>query len=344
MKSPPVLRRLSSRRTVTAPAPEWEDPGTGAERGRFVGSAERADVATVVVTYNSARDIPLLIDGLRVAAHDRPIRLVVVDNLSSDETVSFLRGQDDVILVESGANIGYAGGINVGLRNIGSCEHVLFLNPDLELAVDTVARLVDIAGEPRLGAVVPLVLDGDGAIHPSLGREPSLLRALGDAVVGGNICALLGLPAEMDYRKESYLHSHDVDWATGAALLVPAAVAREVGNWNEAFYLYSEEVDYFRRIRTSGRRIRFEPSAVVKHRAGGSGRSPDLAALQAVSRIRYIETYHGSAYAKAFRAVVALRHALRSYDPVHRHILGFVLRRKRWPELPHHPHEQRLPR
>ena len=125
-----------------------------------------------------------------------------------------------------------------------------------------------------------------------------------------------------------------MDWATGAALLVPAAVAREVGEWNEEFFLYSEEVDYFRRIRTSGRRIRFEPSAVVKHRGGGSGTSPELATLRAVNRVRYIERYHGRAYSALFRAVVALAEALRSYDAVHRRTLAVVLNRRRWQELP----------
>jgi GT2 family glycosyltransferase len=319
---------------VAAPSPAWT-PGGGAERGRFVSAAEHADVGVVVVTHNSARDVPLLIDGLRVAAHDRRIRLIVVDNQSSDDTVSLVRAQEDIILVESGGNRGYSGGINAALPMVGRCENVLILNPDLELAPDAVPRLIAAADEAGVGAVVPLILDGDGAIHPSLGREPSLIRGIGDALFGGNICALLRLPSEFDYRKESYLHAHDVDWATGAALLVRAAVAREVGDWSEAFFLYSEEVDYFRRIRTSGWRIRFAPSAVVKHRAGGSGRSRDLAALQAVNRIRYIETYHGSAYSAMFRAVVALRHALRSYDPVHRHALAFVLRRKRWRELTH---------
>jgi GT2 family glycosyltransferase len=333
VKRPPALLRLSARRTVEAPPPAWK-PGGGAERGRFVSAEAHADVGVVVVTHNSARDVPLLIDGLRAAAYDLPIRLIVVDNESSDDTVPLVRAQEDIILVESGGNRGYAGGINAGLPMVGNCENVLILNPDLELAKDAVPRLIAAADKARIGAVVPLILDGDGAIHPSLGREPSLIRGIGDALFGGNICALLGLPSEFDYRKDSYLQAHDVDWATGAALLVRAAVVREVGDWSEEFFLYSEEVDYSRRIRTSGWRIRFEPSAMVKHRAGGSGRSPDLAALQEVNRIRYVETYHGPAYSAVFRSVVALRHALRSYDPVHRHALAFVLRRKRWQELP----------
>ena len=175
-------------------------------------------------------------------------------------------------MVESGGNLGYAGGINAGLPFVGQCDAVLILNPDLRLAPDAVTRLLEALNDDRIGAVVPLMLDEDGATYLSLRREPSLTRAIGDAFFGSKLRARPGFLSEIDSRPESYLEAHDVDWATGAALLIPAAVVREVGDWNEEFFLYSEETDYFRRIRESGHRVRFEPSAVVKHRGADPGR------------------------------------------------------------------------
>ena len=163
--------------------------------------------------------------------------------------------------------------MNAGLPFVGQCDAVLILNPDLRLAPDAVTRLLEALNENRIGAVVPLMLDEDGATYFSLRREPSLTRAIGDALFGSKLWR--DRPAflsELDYRPASYVEAHDVDWATGAALLVPAAVAREVGEWWDEFSLYSEETDYFRRIRESGRRIRFEPSAVVRHRGVDPGR------------------------------------------------------------------------
>lgn len=304
--------------------------------GRFVSGDAHVDVAAVVVTYNSGSDISTLIDDLRVAARDRPIRLIVVDNQSSDDTADIVRAHDDIMLVDPGGNLGYGGGINAGLRLVGHCDAVLILNPDLTLAPDAITRLFEVVNDDDgIGAVVPLMLDDDGAAYPSLRREPSLTRAIGDAFLGSKIRARPGFSSETDFRPASYLTAHDVDWATGAALLVPATVAREVGDWNEAFFLFSEETDYFRRIRTSGRRIRFEPSAVVKHRGSGSGTSsPEFAPLMAVNRIRYIERHHGWAYSALFRAVVALAEGLRSYSAVHRRNLAVILNRRRWQELP----------
>ncbi len=305
-------------------------------RGRFVGGRTHADAAVVVVTYNSASDISQLIDDLRVAAQDRMLRVIVVDNQSSDGTTEIVRAHADVKLVESGGNLGYAGGINVALPFTEPCDAVLILNPDLRLKPDAVTRLLEpLVADVRVGAVVPRILDMDEVTYPSLRYEPSLTRAFGDAFFGSKLWLNRpGVLSEFDYRPASYLDAHDVDWATGAALLIRAEVARELGEWNEAFFLYSEETDYFRRIRESGHLVRFEPSAVVQHRLGGCGTSPALATLLAVNRIRYVELHHGVLYSAMFRAAVALAEALRSYDPAHRRTLAVVTNRSRWRELP----------
>lgn len=308
----------------------------GVKRGRFLLRAdEHANVAVVIVTYNSAADIPVLIDDLRIAAHYCAIRLVIVDNNSGDGTADIVRAHDDIRLIESGRNAGYAGGINAGLPFTGPCDAVMILNPDVALAPNTVSRLLSAADTDRIGAVVPLLLDGNGETYPSLRREPTLTRALGDALFGSRMW--LNRPSflsESSFRPADYTAAHDVDWATGAALLVSSEVLRAVGQWNEQFFLYSEETDYFRRIRKTGRRIRFEPSAVVTHRGAGSGESPMLAILMAVNRIRYAQLHHGRIYSALFRVIVAVAELLRSYDRTHRRTLAVVLNRKRWQQLP----------
>ncbi len=304
-------------------------------RGAFVPADARADVAVVVVTYNSAADIPKLVDDLRVAALDRPVRLVVIDNQSTDGTVDVIGEQRDIVLVQSGGNLGYAGGINLGLRSIGQCDAVLILNPDLTLEANAITRMLEALRSDRIGAVVPKMLDEDGSTYPSLRREPSIARAIGDAFLGGKVSRRPGFSSEIVTHSASYLQSHDVDWATGAAVMVPSTVVREVGDWDEQFFLYSEETDYFRRIRETGRLVHYEPSAVVRHRRGGSGSAPALQTLMAVNRIRYAERHHGQLYGQLFRGAVILSEILRSYASDHRRTLAVVLNRRRWKELPH---------
>ena len=75
------------------------------------------------------------------------------------------------------------------------------------------------------------MLDGGGATFNSLRREPTLTRAIGDAILGRRLPARPGFLSETDSRPAGYREVHNVDWATGAALLVPATVFREVGPW-----------------------------------------------------------------------------------------------------------------
>jgi GT2 family glycosyltransferase len=313
--------------------------GTDLADGRFLADGERAEASVIVVTYNSAADIGLLLDDLRASARLHALRVVVVDNQSSDDTAAVVSQYPDAILVESGGNLGYAGGINRALPRTGSCGSVLILNPDLRLQPGAIGRMLEtLASDDRVGVVVPRILDHDGQTYPSLRFEPSTMGVIGDSLFGrtlwrGRPCFL----SEFDYRRGSYRHAHQVDWATGAAMLIRGELARRLGGWDERFFLYSEETEYFRRVRDSGCVARYEPTAVVEHRLGGSGTSPALAALMAVNRVRYVEMHHGRAYSVMFRAAVALGEVLRSYDGTHRRTLAVVLSRRKWSELPKAP-------
>ncbi|MGC5257574.1 glycosyltransferase [Gordonia sp. DT218] len=314
--------------------PRQADSGT-AER-HFVEAGSPADVCVVIVTYQSNDDIDAIIDDLRLEARDLRLRIVVADNNSPDGTLERVRTHPDVIAVDTGGNLGYAGGINVATEFAEPCETLLILNPDLRLEPGAVGEmLVTLRADQRIGAVLPKIFRPDHTVYPSIRFEPSVSGLLGDAVFGSAIW--LGRPtalSEFDYRAHSYDDAHDVDWATGAAVLIRSSVAREVGPWNESFFLYSEEIDYFRRIRDSGHLIRYQPRSAVVHTLGGSGTSPVLADLLAVNRVRYLELHHGRLYSAAGRASVALSEALRSYDRDHRRRLGIVLRRQRWAQLP----------
>ena len=309
--------------------------------GTFVDSdpdshAGHTDVTVVIVTYNSASDIDRLLGDLRAEVGDRAVRVIVVDNESSDDTVEIARTHGDVRVIASGGNLGYAGGINCALPLVGSTDAVLILNPDLRVLPGAVGNmLAELDSDARIGAVVPRIIDESGATYPSLRFEPTVMGVLGDGLFGRALWT--GRPSmlsEFDYRAEVYAVPGDVDWATGAALLLRGTMVRRLGAWDERFFLYSEEIEYCRRIRDAGYVVRYAPTAVVKHRLGGSGTSPALAALMAVNRVRYVEMHHGRSYSTVFRAAVALGETLRCYDGVHRRTLGILVNKHRWQELP----------
>ena len=333
VNGPPALRALRRHSDLTSPLPRPEtvsiDPAA-----RFRAESEQADVAVIVVTYHNADDVDPLIATLRREASGLRLRVIMVDNSSADGTLERIRAHDDVIGRAGGGNLGYAGGINVAMAHVGNAEAVLILNPDLVVDPGAIHALLDRMRRSDAAVVVPLMTDPDGRVSASLRREPTIGRALGDAALGGRWAGRPGAWTEIDGDRWSYRHAHSVEWATGAALLIRTDVARRVGAWDERFFLYSEETDFFRRVREEGGSVWFEPSAVVRHEQGGSGSSPALTALLAVNKVRYVEKHHSPAYTAAFRGASIAHELIRL--PVRHRVAArrAMLRRSRWSELP----------
>ncbi|WP_457964489.1 WecB/TagA/CpsF family glycosyltransferase [Arthrobacter sp. D1-29] len=301
----------------------------------FSPRAEHTDVAVLVVTYNSEKDIPILLESLRVETEDQSIKVIVADNSPAPSTILALTDQTDVFVFQTGGNVGYAAAINAAVIKAGDTDSYLILNPDMRVVPGSVRALRDRLASSGAGVVVPLLLDDDGSVYPSLRREPSVSRAIGDALMGSKLPGRPGWLAEMDLDPESYLHAHKIDWATGAALLIRPEVAKLVGDWEEGYFLYSEETDYLRRVREAGASVWFEPLARMRHSRGGSGSSSALDALMTINRIKYVRKFHSSGYARAFRAAVVLAALLRSALPHGKEILSIVSRERRWEQLPH---------
>lgn len=334
-----ALRRHSSavvapRHRPAAPVRDVR-PSAGDAAPRFRGPGESADVTVVAVTYNNESDIVPLISGLRAEAGQLRLRVVVVDNGSTDGTIPALSSFADVALRHGGGNVGYAGGINASRPLWGDTGAILILNPDLTLRPGAIVSMLERMNRTGAGVVVPRLETETGQCYPSLRREPRLAQSFGDALFGSRFCGRPAAWSELDYDTESYRYAHRVEWATGAAVLVRHDIAERVGAWDERFFLYSEETDFFRRVRDTGAQVWFEPDAVMRHRQGGSGASRELIALMAVNRIRYAEKYREQgARPLGTRLAVILHEALRSKDPAHRYALKTVVRRSSWASLP----------
>lgn len=303
---------------------------------RFISGADDrpAEVSVVVVTHNNASDIGALLTSLREQAARTALRVTIVDNASSDSTLDIVSGQTDVRVLSTGTNLGYAGGINAAMREIPAEEHLLVLNPDLRVEEGAVRALLDRLEHTGAGVVLPRILDAEGELVHSLRREPTITRAMGDALLGSRLASRPGRLSDVIGDRRAYSTAHPVDWGSGAALLVDRDVARLVGEWDERFFLYSEEIDFQHRVRSLGREIWYEPEAIVMHRQGGSGASEELVALMEVNRIRYFSKYHRGARVAAYRGAVVLHQLMRMWQPDRRHALGAVVDAGSWRTLP----------
>ncbi|GAA1956389.1 exopolysaccharide biosynthesis GT4 family glycosyltransferase EpsE [Agromyces allii] len=324
--------------TVAEPVRDDISPRRAPVTPMFAGMDDAAEVVAVVVTYESRSCIDALIDSLRVEAAERAIRVVVADNASGDGTLEHVRSRHpDAISFGTGANLGYAAAINRCAPMVGDARAVLVLNPDAVVEPGCVQALLARLDSSGAGAVVPGIREADGRTARSIRREPSLLGTLGDSLFGGRLRGRPGWLSETVFDARAYATAHPIDWATGAAVLFDAGLAQRVGPWDERYFLFSEETDYFRRLREAGGTVWFEPRAVVTHAEGGSGRSPALNALSAVNRIRYARKFRSRTYAAAFRSIAVLAEVLRVGRPQSAGALAVVLNANRWSEVPHAP-------
>jgi len=256
-------------------------------------------IAIIIVTYNSERSIASLIASIPSGSPGQGALVVVVDNGSSDGTVAQVARFPWVHLILSD-NRGYAAGINLGVAASPEAAAHLILNPDLVVLPDAIAHLVAQLDDPRVGIVAPRVLSPDGGVERSLRRDPTLARALG--------LNFTGLPMFSEYVAEdsAYSQAHDVDWALGAALLVGRACREQVGDWDESFFLYSEETDYCARARASGWVVRYTPAATVVHAGGGSGRTDSTHVMQIINKVRFYARSHRGPSAWTYWALTVL--------------------------------------
>jgi N-acetylglucosaminyl-diphospho-decaprenol L-rhamnosyltransferase len=247
-----------------------------------------ADLAVVVVNYNAGEHLARCVASVVAAAGGLAVDLVVVDNASADDSahVAALR-TPQVRLIENPTNRGLSAAWNQGARTVDA-PWILFLNPDAEIRQGDLAALV-LAGDRRSDVALlgPVIRNPDGTIYESGRIFPGVLPAVGHAFLGPFVP---GNRFTRAYRQTSWDRSteREVDWVSGAAMLIRRSAFDQVGPFDEAFWLYGEELDMCTRLRDAGWRVLASPELEVMHVGGVStGRSRRTHVMHSQSIYRY---------------------------------------------------------
>jgi GT2 family glycosyltransferase len=265
------------------------------------------DLAIVIVSYNARPDLDRALESLHSPQPAVAHTIVVVDNASSDGSAAMVRERWPAVqVIESGANLGFARANNVGIRATQS-DLVLLLNSDARVPPGAVDRLVaELREHPEAAAVGPRLLDESGRLEISFGRMIGPFNELRQKAV----TRLYERDAAFATRLVQRLaaRAREVDWVSGACLLVRRGDAEAVGLLDERFFLYTEDVDFCASLRARGRTVRFTPAVEVVH-ARGRSRRHDPAAANAAYRRSQLAFYdkHRPAWARVLRVYLAVR-------------------------------------
>lgn len=226
-----------------------------------------ATVSAVVVNYNARRHLLECVRSLRAEGVDD---IVVVDNDSADGSTWALQAFDaGVRVVASGANLGYGTAAN---RGAAAATGDLFLvcNSDVVYEPGSVKALADaLEADPAVGIVGPLIENVDGTVYPSPRRFPDLKVAMGHAFLERLVPRN---PYTRRYRMLDFDRTRPaaVDWVSGACFLARRRTWDDLGGFDEAYFMYVEDVDLCWRARAGGWAVAFEPAARVVHVQGVS--------------------------------------------------------------------------
>ncbi len=281
------------------------------------------DLSIVIVSWNVRALLRRCLQSVLAEAKPGPgdgvfqlgdwkVEILIVDNASADGSIEMVRSQfPHVHLIANGENRGFTAANNQGLSRARG-RYLLLLNPDTEVVGDALATMIRyVEANAEIGALGAKLLYPDGSIQSSRRRFPTLSTALVESTV-----------VQEWWKDNRILHRYymtdtgddeiqRVDWVVGACLLVRRQAYEQVGGLDEGFFMYSEELDWCRRIKAAGWEVVYLPTATVMHHEGKSSEQvvPARHVYFQSSKVRYFRKHHGAFQAEALRWFLLLTYA-----------------------------------
>ena len=263
--------------------------------------------AAILVNYNAGAELERALRSIADEMAGHPWEGIVVDNASVDNSSRAVEGfTAHVRLALNDANVGFARGVNQGLAATDA-PYVLIMNPDCRLMAGAINALRAVLDAHAQCAIVgPRILNPDGSIQGSARGDPDMLTGLfGRTTFLRRVVPFLPVARRnvvVDEAIGSGEQSVTVDWLSGACMLAKREALNAVGGFDERFFLYWEDADLCRRLRSRGSHVRYVPGATAIHRVGQSSRTARAFAIRA---------FHESAYLYYATHVAPARHSPR---------------------------------
>ncbi len=271
------------------------------------------DLSIVIVNWNVRELLRQCLSSVyRTTGDSLELEVIVVDNASSDGSVAMVREDfPQVHLIANAENLGFTRGNNQAIAQ-SQGRYVLLLNPDTEVVDDALTTMVCyMDAHPQVGALGPQLLYPDGSVQSSRRRFPTMATAFLESTVLQQWFPHNRVLRRYYVRDRRDDEVQEVDWVVGACLLARRQAIEQVGLLDEAFFMYSEEMDWCRRFKERGWQVVYLPTAQVIHHEARS--SEQVKALQHIqfqrSKVLYFRKHHGRWPAEVLRLFLLATYA-----------------------------------
>ncbi|GAB5489823.1 MAG: glycosyltransferase family 2 protein [Phototrophicaceae bacterium] len=276
------------------------------------------DLSIIIVSWNVQDLLIACLDSIiaspvaiNEASDNKPVvEIIVVDSASSDDTVSLVReNYPQVRLSAQSDNVGFTRGNNIGF-DMAQGRYLLMLNPDTEVLGDALVQMLEyMDSHENVGLIGPHTLNTDRTTQSSRRHFPTKALAFFEST-------WLQPFAPKSMMEHYYLSNEsdtailEVDWMQGSALMTRYEIYEAVGGLDTGFVMYSEEMDWCKRIKDTGWSAIYLGTAQIIHHGGKS--SEQIGAQKHIwfqeSKLRYFKKHHGAGFAFVLRLFLLLNY------------------------------------
>ncbi len=249
-----------------------------------------------IVIYENYTDVKNAVDSIeKVTPPELEKEIYLIDNSEHDDSgegerkiKELIAAYPDLLYRKSGGNIGFGAGHNLCLKDYDSDYHAI-VNPDILLKEDAFSPIISFLDEnPNVGMLIPRILSEEGELQKVYRRDVTLLDMFIRMFCGGHF------KKRQDYhtlQDQDYNAVFDLPFGQGSFLVIRTELFKEIGGFDDRFFLYMEDADLCRRVRQKTRFVYFPGASVIHKWEKGSHKNKKLFRIHVESMIKYFRKW-----------------------------------------------------
>ena len=221
-------------------------------------------VAVVILNFNGKYFLEKFLPG--IVFNSSPHKIIVADNGSSDDSVSFLKQNfPAVTIIENGGNYGYAKGYNLALQKV-EADYFVLLNSDVEVTANWIDPVISLMEKDlEIAACQPKIIDfNNHKLFEYAGASGGFIDKYGYPFCRGRVFN------ELEVDNGHYNDATEIFWASGACLFMKSKAFKQAGGFDDDYFAHMEEIDLCWRLKNFGHKIYVQPASVIYHIGGGT--------------------------------------------------------------------------